>query len=403
MTMRGTTFLSTRTALPLLLVAGVATGTPAIAQGAGGWSLPDPAASQAPRAQGPVDSQNPVVRPSASAPTPVPTITPPPPRATTPSAPPVRTTPAPAPSPSARPAPRPSASSPSANPSIAANPEPTPAPTPTATTPAATETPTTAPTPRPSSPPPAAVTPDAPEPPVAESWPFWWWAIPVALLVALGALLTLRARRSRPDEPEPTLREPPARPSAPVPPPAAPVTPPPPPIIAPEAHDAIEIGFEPVGLRLSLVYATLQYRLTLTAREAVPAGHLLGDMIGAHASLSAEQQLAPSPETLAPLKPVPALEPGIPATLTGEIQLPLAAIRPLQRGNAALFVPLVRLCLLAGAEPVRRVYTVGTAGGDALGPLRLDAGPAEHRDLAAREVEAARAYPVQGAPQAAAG
>ena len=41
-----------------------------------------------------------------------------------------------------------------------------------------------------------------------------------------------------------------------------------------------------------------------------------------------------------------------------------------------------------------RVFTLGIAGGPALAPLRLDTGPMEHRDLGAREVPEARAYPV---------
>lgn len=148
-------------------------------------------------------------------------------------------------------------------------------------------------------------------------------------------------------------------------------------------------------MRLSLVYATLQYRLTITASQDLPAGHLVGDMIGAHGSIAPEDQLAPAVEALTPLKPMPALAAGESTTLTGEIQLPLSAIRPVRQANASLFVPLVRICVLAGDVALRRVFTVGQTGGEALAPLRLDTGPREHRELGAREVEAARAYPVR--------
>lgn len=156
-----------------------------------------------------------------------------------------------------------------------------------------------------------------------------------------------------------------------------------------------ELTFEPVGLRLSLVYATLQYRVTIVAGSELVAGRLLGDMIGAHGSIPPEQQLAPALDSLGSLKAVPPIAPGESVTLSGEIQLPLNAIRPLQQGNASFFVPLVRLCLVAEDGPaMRRVYTVGIEGGGAgLSPLRLDTGPQEHRNLAAREVEAARDYP----------
>lgn len=246
-----------------------------------------------------------------------------------------------------------------------------------------------------------------------ESWPFWWWAAPLALLV-LGALaFLLRRGRARPEaqeweEPEQVAPSPaaiaPAAAPAPKPEiaaapaktaPAAPqpaFTAP-----APAVEPAgIEVSFEPAGLRLSLVYATLQYRLTIAAATDLPAGQLLGDMIGAHGSMSPEEQLAPPVEVLTALKSVPPIAAGESVTLTGEIQLPLNAIRPLQQGTASFFVPLVRMYFINEAVALRRVYTVGIEGGGAgLSPLRLDTGPREHRELAAREVEGARAYPLQ--------
>ncbi|MGF7154136.1 hypothetical protein [Novosphingobium gossypii] len=238
----------------------------------------------------------------------------------------------------------------------------------------------------------------------ASGWPTWWWAVPVALLVlAAGAIALLRRRHA--EDVEAPLEVTPAKADraeepAPVPAVATPPGPAPTPAPAPEtAH----LAFEPVGLRLSLVYATLQYRLTVTATEDLPAGHLVGDMIGAHGAIAPEDQLAPALEALTHLKPLPALAAGESITLSGEIQLPLSAIRPVRQATASLFVPLVRICLLAGDIAVRRVFTVGLTGGEALAPLRLDTGPREHRDLGAREVEAARAYPVSPAPLQRAG
>ncbi|MFT4056678.1 MAG: hypothetical protein QM681_19395 [Novosphingobium sp.] len=406
--MRGTNSIIARAAISTALVA-VLAGPVGAQSGGTTWSLPEPTATPSSRAQGPVDAQNPMLPQRNATPEPVPTIAPPPPQVQ-PSAQPTRIQPPRAqPSQSSatpRPAPTPTASSSAPEPRASATPEPqstpsasapvVPEPTPTSV-PSAVETPTATPT--------AAVPPVAPAP--QDGLPVWAWAIP-AVLAVLGALAFL-LRRKRPAEEAEDWSEvqhvvepvaPPAPKPAPVPQPefASSLVPPRPAPTLPAAAvpDALEIAFEPVGLRLSLVFATLQYRVTLTAGTDLPAGHLLGDMIGAHGSLTSEQQLAPPLETLTPLKPMPALAAGESVTLTGEVQLPLSAIRPLQRANASFFVPLLRLGVVFAENvgPVRRVFTLGISGGPALAPLRLDTGPMEHRDLGAREVAEARAYPV---------
>lgn len=253
------------------------------------------------------------------------------------------------------------------------------------------------------------------DPAAAESWPIWWWALPAAVLLAIAAAAILKRRKKAEPEargwqeavdtpPVPEAGRPSVAPAPdPVPaPPSAPM----PPVAEPAPPPCIDLAFEPTSLRLSLVYATLQYRLTLTASTDLGAAHLLGDMIGAHGSLTPEQQLAPAIDELMPLKPVPAMAAGETVELKGEIQLPLGAIRPVKQGQASLFVPLVRLCLaFAEGEVLRRVYTLGgESAGGGLAPLRLDTGPQEHRDLTAREIEAARAYPASPAsPRAAVG
>jgi len=416
--MRGYSIIFSRavkTAISATLAAGLAAlvaGGPASAQSAGSWTLPEPSGTPtASGAQGPVDGQNPVVRPRVdqAAPAQIPTITPPAPAPTparTGSAEPApRPAPAPVARPSAAPTTRPTAPAPSQAEAVAPSPTATPAPTEAA--PEAMPEPQAAA----SEPPPVAQPTATPE--TRESWPFWWWAVPLALLAMLGAAIAF-LRRSRP-APDDEDEAPPAPPEAlavpdPVPPAETAIAPAqvpaavPQPIFAPApAVDVdVELSFEPVGLRLSLVYATLQYRLAVTAGTDLPAGRLLGDMIGAHASIAPDEQLAPDPAALGVLKAFPPMAAGETVILAGEVQLPLGAIRPLQKGNASLFVPLVRLCLVSeGNGPaLRRVYTVGLdGGGPGLSPLRLDTGPREHRELAAREVEAARAYPLQPADQ----
>lgn len=423
--MRGNIIIFSHAAMATALSATVlAVAAPASAQSSNTWSLPEPtAAPSAPRAQGPVDGQNPVVRPSAE-----PTLAP--------SPAPVR--PAPSPVPTLRPAPPPPtrtapASRPSASPSLTPTPTPAPAPSPTATASIAPETgPVASPTP---------VVPDAPTAPAADaapppaqidtppvaadgnSWPTWWWLAAGGVIAVLAGLFAFsrrrRARTERQDWAEPQDTAPIAAEAPPAPEaapsdasaafPPAPLAPQPaftPSVQAPTA-ESLDLSFEPLGLRLSLVYATLRYRVTITAGAGLPAGHLIiGDVMGAHASIPPEQQLAPPLETLAKLKAVPTLAPGETATLTGELQLPLGAIRPLQQGNASFFVPLVRLYVVGedGEIALRRVFTIGIDGGTAtLGPVRLDTGPQEHRQLAAREVEAARQFPLQPAQHRAVG
>ncbi|AIT79527.1 hypothetical protein JI59_06875 [Novosphingobium pentaromativorans US6-1] len=425
--MRGLNGTHTRITLALLLA-----GTPVIghAQPVGSWSLPEPdSASSAPAPQGPVDAQHPILRPEtgetapsakpAASPTPAPLVTAPPPppaeptaRAAAKPATPKTTTPS-RPSPSQRPAAQ------------------VPAPEPTASESAVPVEPSAQPEHPPA---PQTIEPEAfgAEPP---SWPAWWWALPAGIAAIALALFLLRRRRpqdleweetgettaeAQPESPPaaPPLDAAPTPDSAPrrplpepafTPAPRKPVVPPRP---APAAGSPAQIGvdLEPVAMRLSLFYATLQYRLTLTAEEARGPVTVSGDMISAHASLSQDQQLAPQVQDMARLHELRGLEAGGTAQLKGEIQLPLAEIRAMRQGGAALFVPLVRLCL-TGADglALRRVFTLGIPGsGTGLSPLRTDTGPRTFEPLAAREIEAARQIPLQTGtlpldPQRAAG
>ncbi|WP_334186310.1 hypothetical protein [Novosphingobium sp.] len=435
-----------RAALVIGLLAGPTT---AFAQGT--WSLPpgQQEGQSAPRSQGPVDPQNPSVTPRDSAPdapaatpsarpTPVPTIVaPPPPAVRATERPQPRATTAPAPVPSATPArpaeaPRAEATT-AAAPSSAVTPSPAPVPLPA---PAATGE-TVAPQATPSAAPETPAQPASALPAATPHWPEWWLAIPAALVgVGIGVFALLRRRRApataweeaglEPEaEPEdeiadeatdippsvtaaaavaaldpvpavsPIPRVQPLRnPEPQAPRPAPPQTPIPAPTPAPSGPGVIAVHFEPVSLRLSLVYATLQYRLTLAAPETgLPQPwRVLGDMISAHASLSQGEQLAPDPATLPLRHTLEALAPGETREFKGELQLPLNAIRVMRQGQASLFVPLVRLCLADEQGHVeRRVFTLGVPGeGSGLAPIRLDTGPRDHAAIAVREIEAAR-------------
>ncbi len=439
--MRG---IVTKYATPLsraALVIGLLAGpTTAFAQST--WSLPpgQQEGQSPPRSQGPVDPQNPTVNsrdtgaapaPDAPAATPsarpapvqppVPTIAapPPPPRAA--ERPQPRAA-APVPAPSAtptRPAPAPVQEATSATPSSAA----TPSPEPMSSLPAPRETasPQSAP----------SAQPEISQAASAAHWPEWWLAIPAALVAAgIGVFALLRRRRApataweeaglEPEgEPEDELVDdaadatltaeavaaldpvPTVSPIPRVQPPRNPdpqrnpePQPRPAPLPAPSGPGVIAVHFEPVSLRLSLVYATLQYRLTLSGPKAglSQAWSVLGDMISAHASLSQAEQLAPDPSSLPLRHSLDGLAPGETRAFKGELQLPLNAIRVMRQGQASLFVPLVRICLADGQGHLeRRVFTLGVPGeGSGLAPIRLDTGPRDHAELAVREIEAAR-------------
>lgn len=421
------------------LVVGLLAGpTTAFAQGT--WSLPpgQQEGQNAPRSQGPVDPQNPSVSPRDTAPetpaatpsaqpTPVPTIAaPPPPAVRVTERPQPRAATAPAPVPSATPArpaeaPRVEATT-TAAPSSAVTPSPEPVPFPAA--PATGET--AQPQAMPSAEPETAV-----QPATVPHWPEWWLAIPAALVgVGIGAFALLRRRRApataweeaglEPEaDPEDEIADEAGAPStvaaaeavaaldpvpsvSPIPrvqPPRNPEperrpAPQPAPKPAPAGPGVIAVHFEPVSLRLSLVYATLQYRLTLSAPESglSQPWRVLGDMISAHASLSQGEQLAPDPAALPLRHTLEALVPGETREFKGELQLPLNAIRVMRQGQASLFVPLVRLCLADDQGHLeRRVFTLGVPGeGSGLAPIRLDTGPRDHAAISVREIEAAR-------------
>jgi hypothetical protein len=231
----------------------------------------------------------------------------------------------------------------------------------------------------PIAPPPAspAVTPAADK----EGGSWWPWAL--AGLLALGALgfagwrwwqqrPTLRPgavpqlerpRVARSAEPEPGTAPAPAA-----------------------AAEPLQVTLEPLRLSLTLINATLSYRLEVANRGASPIEDLKigADMISAHASMSREEQLAgPS---IPPQQRILRLDPGQSEVIEGEFRVPFSQIVPIRQGNAALLLPLARFRLeTAGAEPVVRTFVVGQPGqGAGLQPFRLDLGPRIYPRLAQR-------------------
>ncbi len=221
------------------------------------------------------------------------------------------------------------------------------------------------------------------------------WLLILGGLLALFALAGLAWTRTR-TRAEPEAEGAAPRPAAPQPsapaslPKALPQSAPSP--RAPATAAPLALSFEASELTRSLVYATLSYRLVLTNASSGGLGPLriAGDLVTAHASLSAADQLAPA-GGMEPLHELARLAPGEMVTLSGSLRLPLSEIRPIRQGEAMLFVPLARFRITdeSGATHTTRVFVVGEPGrdrADAVRPLRLDGFPGVIRPLGQREI-----------------
>jgi len=206
----------------------------------------------------------------------------------------------------------------------------------------------------------------------AGGWSWLWLFAAVPLLLAALVLAGRVARR--------WVR----RPIGPV---AAPqierprVGPPAEPHGAPTPAEPLQVSLEPLRLSLTLMNATLAYRLALANRGPTTlTGLAIGaDMIAAHASMSREEQLS-GPRAGSggnPAQRIERLEPGETRVIEGEFRLPFPQIVPIRQGNAALLLPLARFRVEAdGAQPLVRTFVVGQPGeGSSLQPFRLDQGP----------------------------
>ncbi|MCB2078113.1 MAG: hypothetical protein KDE55_10500 [Novosphingobium sp.] len=374
----------------------LASAVPSLAQSSGSvsdFSLPpQPTATPRP-VEGPVDAQNPVIVPAQ--PTPVPTAAPTSPASPSPSpaATPVRREPQPQPQPDRAPAARTTPSSPPAA-------EPS-RPAPLQEPEAEPEAGNTAPVIEEQGPAPDPVSPPLAHPGEDNTIP--WWALGgglIAILLIGGLFWLSRGRNARTDavatEPvtaTPALPEPEARPARPE--PVAEV-----PSSAPLPEPALSLplldfSFEPQNMRLSLVYATLAYRLALGNASAGDIGtvSISADMIAAHATLNRREQLDPHEAALPVVHEIPELAAGAAVTVAGTLQLPLAEVRVVRMGGAQTFLPLVRFMIRTATSREVRIFTLGEAGEAADGAMtafRLDLGPRLFRTPATREIEPER-------------
>lgn len=190
----------------------------------------------------------------------------------------------------------------------------------------------------------------------------WWQRRPVSRATTVPKI-------------EPPRLVPAAAPAAPVPDETAPPEP-------------LQVTLEPLRLSLTLLNATLAYRLEIANRGKAPIASLnIGaDMISAHASMTREQQLSGPGAGAAKLQRIERLEPGESRIVEGEFRVPFTQIVPIRQGNATLLLPLARFRLEAeGAVPVVRTFAVGESGPKAgLQPFRLDLGPRVYPRLTQR-------------------
>lgn len=156
------------------------------------------------------------------------------------------------------------------------------------------------------------------------------------------------------------------------------------------AEHPLHIGIELRKLTLTMLNATLGYRLTLTNAGDTPLEDIAvaADLVGAHSSLPRELQLAGLATELPVCHRLAGLAPGESADVTGELRVPLNQVRPINQGSSLLFVPLARFRIGAeGEEP--RCFTLvagqpSPGGNGAILPVRLDLGPRIYDGLAGR-------------------
>ncbi len=161
----------------------------------------------------------------------------------------------------------------------------------------------------------------------------------------------------------------------------------------PEAAASLSAGpltlqMEPLRFGLTLMNASLPYRLILSngQAESISDIRVVADMISAHASLPREQQLAGPAADAAPAHRIDQIAPGESHELKGELRLPFPQITPIRQGNLTMMLPLVRFRIeTADGEIATRLFVVGQTGaGAGLQPFRLDQGPRNFTQLAHR-------------------
>lgn len=164
---------------------------------------------------------------------------------------------------------------------------------------------------------------------------------------------------------------------------------------APVDGSPLRCTIETSRLSLTLMNVSLAYRITLSnmSASAIRGITIGSDLVTAHANVPTQHQIAGHGQQLAPKHAVDLLLPDQNVQLSGELRLPIPAIHPLRRGDAVMFVPLLRLRIDGEGmdEIVLQTLVVGQkpAGpGAGLRPFRLDLGPRIYGDIGHRLLQA---------------
>lgn len=333
---------------------------------------PNPTPTASPTVQGPVDTEGSAVpaRPRVIAtPTPAPTAT---------QAPSATVQPLPEPTPTPTPLPRtanPTVQRPVPAPTVQSAPVPqrdiVPMPVPASDLPVPTPAPTQ-PEVTDAVPPPAPATIEEQE---TAQQPEWLWPAAGGGFLALLGIGYLVSRRRRNAEPPQIER----------------------PVVASGAGTAVapadlQLRAEAIKLTRSVMNATLHYRVHVLNRSTgALSGVALGaDVVSAHGGLPVEEQVASSAQLLEQRHVFERIAPGQSVRYEGQLTIPLSQARVIRQGNAALFVPLLRVRVDGvGDEPLVKTFVIGQGvpDGERVSPFRLDEGPRSYQPIAARALD----------------
>lgn len=154
----------------------------------------------------------------------------------------------------------------------------------------------------------------------------------------------------------------------------------------------IDISLDISGATRSVMMFTLRYRLTLANRSGRAVNALaLGVQLACAkrgASNAAPVGAAQGVQTIDRIGPHQS------RSISGEVQLPLAAITPVMQGQTPLFIPLFHVTLAGeGQEAIARSFVIGTpSGGEGrVQPIVLAGPPGGLPELRARAITPAPA------------
>jgi hypothetical protein len=150
----------------------------------------------------------------------------------------------------------------------------------------------------------------------------------------------------------------------------------------------IDVSLEIVGASRSVMTFTLRYRINLANRSdrAVNDLAVAVQLTSARRGQSNAAPLAAAQSVTS----VGRIGPHQTRSLSGEVQLPFAAITPIMQGNTMLFIPLLHVTFEGeGQQALARSFVIGTpsAGGSRVQPLRMDMLPGPAPELRARLID----------------